>query len=118
MIQINGFRVSSDNPDMIIRSKITGARGKLLSRTPANATADDYEELDADTIAREEQLARLDQQYQADVEARIRTRYTISQEIAILRQRDTKPDEFADYNTFAEACKAEARAAIINPEDN
>lgn len=55
--------------------------------------------------------------YEAEVERLIRTRYSVSAELAILRQRDTKPDEFAAYNTFAETCKAEARAALASKTD-
>lgn len=39
------------------------------------------------------------------IEALIRTRYTISDELGLLRQRETKPDEFQEYNTFVEECK-------------
>ena len=51
------------------------------------------------------------------VDDMIRCRYAISDELAILRQRDTKPEDFAEYNTFAEACKREAREllALVNP---
>lgn len=45
----------------------------------------------------------------AEVERLIRARYSVSQELAILRQRDTKPDEFAEYDAFAEECKAKAK---------
>lgn len=47
--------------------------------------------------------------YPMVVEALIRERYTVSDELAIHRQRDTKPDEFADYNAFCEGCKTKAR---------
>lgn len=40
------------------------------------------------------------------VDAMVREQYTISDELAILRQRDDKPEEFATYNTFVESCKA------------
>ena len=40
------------------------------------------------------------------VNAEIRKRYSESQEFAILRQRDTKPTEYAEYNEYCEACKA------------
>ena len=46
------------------------------------------------------------------ISALIRERYTVDDELAILRQRDTKPDEFAEYNNFAEACKAEANSIV------
>ena len=50
--------------------------------------------------------------YEAVVEEKIRKRYTVNQELAILRQRDSKPDEFAEYNAYAEKCKAEAKAEL------
>ena len=43
------------------------------------------------------------------VENKIRTKYSVSAELAILRQRDTKPEEFAEYNAFCELCKSEAK---------
>lgn len=46
------------------------------------------------------------------VEAMIRVRYSISDELALLRQRDTKPEEFAEYNTFVEAAKVEAKTLL------
>lgn len=46
------------------------------------------------------------------VSEKIRKRYTINAEIAILRQRDEKPEEFAEYNAYAEACKKEAREIL------
>lgn len=46
------------------------------------------------------------------VNNRIRKRYSISEEFAILRQRDTKPAEFEAYNAYVEQCKAEAKAEL------
>lgn len=46
------------------------------------------------------------------VESKIRTRYSMSAELAILRQRDTKPEEFTEYNTFCEQCKAQAKTEL------
>ena len=45
------------------------------------------------------------------VERLIRKKYNVSAELAILRQRDQKPIEFAEYNAYAEQCKAEAKEA-------
>lgn len=42
----------------------------------------------------------------------IRKKYSINAELAILRQRDEKPEEFAEYNAYAEKCKAEAKAEL------
>ena len=46
------------------------------------------------------------------VERKIRTKYSVSAELAILRQRDTKPEEFAEYNAFCEQCKADAKTEL------
>lgn len=46
------------------------------------------------------------------VEQLIRKKYNVSAELAILRQRDEKPEEFAEYNSYAEQCKAKARALL------
>ena len=48
--------------------------------------------------------------YSEYVVDKIRERFTMDDELAILRQRDVKPDEFYDYNNYVEMCKAEARA--------
>ena len=47
--------------------------------------------------------------YEQRIVARIRERYSIDDELAILRQRDTKPDEFNAYNEYVEQIKAEER---------
>lgn len=39
----------------------------------------------------------------------IRTRYSMDAEFAIQRQRDSKPEAFAEYDAFCEDCKAEAK---------
>ena len=46
------------------------------------------------------------------VENKIRKKYSVSAELAILRQRDTKPEEFAEYNAFCELCKTEAKTEL------
>ena len=44
--------------------------------------------------------------YGEAVDAEIRKRYSVSQEFAILRQKDEKPDEYVEYFAYCEACKA------------
>lgn len=46
------------------------------------------------------------------VELLIRKKYTVGAELAILRQRDEKPEEFAEYNAYAEQCKVHAKAIL------
>lgn len=47
--------------------------------------------------------------YEQRVVALIRERYTIDDEIAINRQRETKHDEWKEYFAYCEWCKIEAR---------
>ena len=47
--------------------------------------------------------------YMDYVDRLIRRKYSVSAELAILRQRDSKPEEFAEYNAYAEECKARAK---------
>lgn len=55
--------------------------------------------------------------YSALVSRMIRRKYSINDELAILRQRDSKPAEFAEYNTYCEQCKARAKS-LIQEQDN
>jgi hypothetical protein len=63
----------------------------------------------------EEEIAELENTppvpYEERVVSRIREKYSVDDELAILRQRDTKPEEFAEYNAFVEQIKEEERNA-------
>lgn len=48
--------------------------------------------------------------YEEAVDMKIRERYSLSQELAILRQRDEKPEEYAAYFAYCEECKAFVKA--------
>lgn len=50
--------------------------------------------------------------YESEIIRKIRNRYTVNQELAILRQRDSKPSEFAEYNAFVEKCKKEIKEEL------
>ena len=50
--------------------------------------------------------------YPAIVEQLIREKYSLSAEIAIIRQREEKPSEFAEYYAYAENCKINAREEV------
>lgn len=69
-------------------------------------TRDMTAEEEAEYLANQPQDTRT---YEQKVEDFMRERYTVSDELAILRQRDTKPEEFAGYNEFAELCKQKAK---------
>lgn len=61
----------------------------------------------------EEELIHVKEQYKGElVEKYIREKYTVSDELALLRQRDSKRAEFDAYNEYAEECKARALEEI------
>ena len=47
--------------------------------------------------------------YGQTVDSLIRKRYSLWDELAILRQRDEKPEEYAAYNAYCEECKKKAK---------
>ena len=70
--------------------------------SPAQDAYDEYEDIQVIIPYTKEQL----------IISKIRERYTIDQELAILRQRDTKPEEFAEYDAYVEQCKLKAKEKI------
>ena len=74
-----------------------------------------YREMTSEEIAKsqEEQKKYLKSfNYGELVDSYIRKKYSLSAELSILRQRDTKPKEFAEYNEYAEKCKAKAKEIL------
>ena len=67
-------------------------------------TAEEQKEiLDAQAQAEKEYWENIP--YEDAVNAEIRKEYTESQEFAILRQKDEKPEEYAEYYAYCEWCK-------------
>lgn len=98
-----------------IGKEIVAAEGKWLHRigTEAyfkraimgkNGTAD-IEEVD-------DMPKYTDAEYSERVNALIRERYDESRELSILRQRDDKPTQFAEYYAYCEECKKRAKAEL------
>ena len=50
--------------------------------------------------------------YKQAIIDQIRLRYDNDDENALLRQRDTKPEEFEEYNTYCEQCKAYVKSKM------
>ena len=48
---------------------------------------------------------------------KLREKYDYDDELAIQRQKDKKPEEFAEYYAYAEACKVEAKKLLGVEED-
>ena len=61
---------------------------------------------------KEANQASFDELYENMIIRKIRSKYTVNQELAILRQRDSKPEEFAEYNAFVERCKEEVKEEL------
>ena len=51
-------------------------------------------------------------EYENKIVSLIRKKYSINQELAILRQRDTKPTEFEEYNEYVEQCKRQVKISL------
>lgn len=103
MIQYNNHRIASDS-GKYVRRKSDGLTAKAIAAM--TYSADDYEEVDELPVTIDEAA------YKERVERLIRERYSVADELGILRQRDTKPQEFVEYNAFAEQCKAQAKAEV------
>ena len=51
-------------------------------------------------------------EYPSYVAMKIHEKYSVDDEIAIIRQKDEKPEEYVEYYAYCEAVKAEARKLI------
>lgn len=69
--------------------------------------------MDAKTMRLLVKAGRGEEAYALRVGELVRERYSVSDELAILRQRETKPAEFGAYNAFAEECKAAAHTEVF-----
>lgn len=86
-----------------------GKEYKMVIVTPATEPKEAWDEYEDIQVYIPYTETELQQQYENTVNALIREKYTLSQELAILRQRDTKPEEYAEYNAYCEECKAVAK---------
>lgn len=86
---------------MIIKY-INGVTGEITER-----------EMTAEETAQLEAMQQPQISYEQLVSDLIRAKYTIDQELAINRQRETKPEEFQEYFDFCEQCKIKAHEQIL-----
>ena len=101
----------------IIRRKGSDDTIENRRTTIPSGTESQWEEVALADVTAAKKAKEREEAYEAEVERRIRERYSVSAELAILRQRDTKPDEFAEYNAYAERCKAESKAALADGKE-
>ena len=51
-------------------------------------------------------------EYPSYVAMKIHEKYSVDDEIAIIRQKEEKPEEYAEYYAYCESVKKEAKALI------
>ena len=107
------------NPGPEILSPMGSKPGEYAERpeitTPGNDLREVYTESgDRITVTWEEYTPEPAQEpsYEDQVVALIRERYSADDELAILRQRDTKPEEFEQYFHYCEECKAAVKQKL------
>lgn len=83
--------------DVFIKTRFSNALISNLVITDDNFSFTIYSKLSYDNLVNE----------------LVRERYSVSAELAILRQRDTKQDEFNTYNAYVEECKVKAKQFIM-----
>lgn len=77
---------------------------KLIKAEYKNASPEEIAEMEAKQ-AESERNYWASISYDDAVNAEIRKQYTASQEFAILRQKDEKPEEYEAYYAYCENCK-------------
>lgn len=112
MIKIENERwVVTDSEGMLVRRVGGSVAGRKVLKFSGESESD-FEEVSASEISAERETARREKDYCCKVERLVARKYSLAQEIALLRQRDSKPEEFAEYDEYVEACKAEAKASV------
>ena len=61
-------------------------------------------------LKEKEREAKLE--YENLIVQKIRAKYSLNEELAILRQRDIKLEEFKEYNIYVEQCKKEVKEKL------
>lgn len=80
---------------------------------PKQEAYDEYEEIFVFVPYTDEELEQQNSdKYENRVVELLREKYSLNQELAILRQRDAKTEEYAAYNEYAEACKTKAKIEL------
>lgn len=99
---LNGVEVSK--PNMVY----SGNDKCILNPTDSMLIELGYEIKQVDTP----EYSEPELSYEERVVELIRLRYSADEEFAILRQRDRKPEEFAEYDAYCEECKAQAKEGV------
>lgn len=76
---------------------------------PAVAAYDEYEDIQVFIPYTDEDKQRL---YKQRIVEKIRLKYDVNDEIALTNDKDSKPQEYAEYQTYREACKSLAKKEL------
>lgn len=113
MIQITNRSVTSTDGLKVRRRGSTDEPHGAMT-CPADASPDDYEEVDPEAYAAACAATEAEAVYKTRLIALIRERYDYDDEIAILANRDdgdtTHAAEYAAYQQYRAHCKTRARA--------
>lgn len=105
--------VYNDRPEKLSNGS-TQVWKKLVSpAVEAKEAEDEYEEIQVYIPYTTEQRQTL---YERLVDSFIRAKYTLSQELAILRQQESKSEEYQAYFAYCEECKTRARQEVYGDE--
>lgn len=102
--------VYKDRPEKLSNGSIQIWKDLVSPAIEAKEAYDDYEEIQVYVLYTAEEKQHL---YERKVDSLIRERYTLSQELAILRQQESKSEEYQVYFDYCEECKLKAREAIF-----
>lgn len=64
------------------------------------------------TVATPDEEFKDTRSYSEKVVSLIREKYSLDEELAIQRQRDTKPEEFQEYFEYCEFCKKQIKEGL------
>lgn len=76
---------------------------------PAVAAYDEYEDIQVFIPYTDEDKQRL---YKQRIVEKIRLKYDVNDEIALTNDKDSKPQEYAEYQAYRAICKAEAKIEL------
>lgn len=69
-------------------------------------------ELTPEEIAQMQEIEEVEIPYEQRAVSLIREKYSIDDELAVSRQRESKPDEWNEYFDYCEWCKSESNKLI------
>lgn len=98
---------------IVVTKEVNGKKFKVYNPSEETILADGWVEYKPQV---EPQQPNQEELYKQRIVELIREKYTIDDELSIQRQRDSKVDEFYEYNQFVENCKQIAYNEIYGGE--